>query len=298
SLSLCEACIFGSVTLLDWIWSVSPTSEADRSPGWSLNNYLRSDGRYHRHQFSESLKCAAVRGDLTLMKWLMVHFSNGKADPTAIPIAAREAARAGHLHAVYLLAYYDDRDGENGHKKKRKVESGRSTTSSHHFEIVRWVDEKKGLKNLCTDRMEIIINEALLAGEIELAKALVPPGKILQDYREYNSQLQLVEDMLESGNYRGSYDSFSLRAIRTLAGNGRMVSIQKIDQQCSPFSVSGAIIWHEALQASCKSGEVAVVKWLLEHDMGREVMQSEGSKDLLVTAAEAGHVEVMQYLSE
>lgn len=57
-----KACEFGSVTLLDWIWSASCATAADRTPSWSLNNFLRSDPHYHKWQFSKSLEVAAGRG--------------------------------------------------------------------------------------------------------------------------------------------------------------------------------------------------------------------------------------------
>ncbi|KAG2929457.1 hypothetical protein PC119_g3494 [Phytophthora cactorum] len=41
TLSLCHACRFGSLRLLDWIWASSCTSPETRTLNWTLNNYLR-----------------------------------------------------------------------------------------------------------------------------------------------------------------------------------------------------------------------------------------------------------------
>ncbi|EGZ05501.1 hypothetical protein PHYSODRAFT_454644, partial [Phytophthora sojae] len=67
-LSLSEACVFGSTSLLDWMWGISCTSSAERTREWSLANYLRSDRHYNHWQFSESLQAAAARGNLQVLE--------------------------------------------------------------------------------------------------------------------------------------------------------------------------------------------------------------------------------------
>ncbi|EGZ05505.1 hypothetical protein PHYSODRAFT_342321 [Phytophthora sojae] len=73
-LSLSDACKFGSITLLEWIWEASCTREADRTPGWSLANFLRSDQHYLKWQFAKALEAAATRGDLRMVEWIFAHF--------------------------------------------------------------------------------------------------------------------------------------------------------------------------------------------------------------------------------
>ncbi|KAG6946532.1 hypothetical protein JG687_00016639, partial [Phytophthora cactorum] len=51
SLSLSEVCSFGTIAMLDWIWNASCTQMEDRTQGWSLTNYLRSDPHYYRWVF-------------------------------------------------------------------------------------------------------------------------------------------------------------------------------------------------------------------------------------------------------
>ncbi|KAF4037437.1 hypothetical protein GN244_ATG10480 [Phytophthora infestans] len=98
-MTLEEACSTGRVRLLDWIWASSCTSEADRVAQWTLTNYLRSDPRYYRYQFSQSMDTAAGRGELEVVRWLFSHFSGCEA-PVGVVGAA---VKAGHLSVVQLL---------------------------------------------------------------------------------------------------------------------------------------------------------------------------------------------------
>ncbi|KAJ8576723.1 hypothetical protein ON010_g2484 [Phytophthora cinnamomi] len=74
-LSLSDACKYGSIALLEWIWDASCTRPADRAPGWSLSTFLRSDPHYRNWQFAKSLEAAASRGDLPMVEWIFAHFS-------------------------------------------------------------------------------------------------------------------------------------------------------------------------------------------------------------------------------
>ncbi|KAG6954186.1 hypothetical protein JG687_00011950, partial [Phytophthora cactorum] len=75
TVSLSQACSFGSTKLLDWIWDSSCTSVSNRPSTWLLHNYLRSDLHYNGDQFFKSLEIAVRRKDLTIVKWLFAHFS-------------------------------------------------------------------------------------------------------------------------------------------------------------------------------------------------------------------------------
>ncbi|RLN95847.1 hypothetical protein BBJ28_00020422, partial [Nothophytophthora sp. Chile5] len=99
NLTLARAVSFDSIKLLDHLWANSCVSSADRTPGWSLLNFLRSDRYYYRYAFSKALEEAARLGLLHVMEWLFAHFSGVEAEVEV----AEAAANAGHLHILQFL---------------------------------------------------------------------------------------------------------------------------------------------------------------------------------------------------
>lgn len=81
-------------------WEGSPTSTADRTPHWSLTNYLRSDPAYYQYQFYDSVRVAVKKGDLRVLEWLMGHFSGCQVSVSIVGAAAEE----GRLDVLQLLA--------------------------------------------------------------------------------------------------------------------------------------------------------------------------------------------------
>ncbi|KAL4100467.1 hypothetical protein PRIC1_008259 [Phytophthora ramorum] len=256
SLYLSQACYFGSLQLLDWIWDCSCTSTAHRTSTWSLSNFLRSDLHYSRYQFAQSMKVAANRGDWDMVKWLFAHFSDGQV-PWEVAAAA---AWSGNLPMLQFLLVNDAgrRDvEEGGGQKKREVEAMEREIQSEtvsegnprgggehvvtwgpwvmasakrgkHSTIVQWLNEyvlgEEEDEQGKDKKREIVA--ALEDGDDALAKALMPPGRCVLDYAAQCSRLDLIEMMLECGYIRRDRGCAN-SAIRRLAVTGRLDLMQQ-----------------------------------------------------------------------
>ncbi|KAF1788763.1 Ankyrin repeat-containing domain [Phytophthora cactorum] len=66
-MSFSEACSFESIALLEWIWSVSPTSAASRTNNWSPTNYL------HCTVPKRVVEQVKSRGHLSVLQYLWEH---------------------------------------------------------------------------------------------------------------------------------------------------------------------------------------------------------------------------------
>ncbi|GMF27497.1 unnamed protein product [Phytophthora lilii] len=213
SLSLSQACEFSSTKLLDWIWSCSCTSAADRTATWSLTNFLRSDPHYHRYQFAESMVVAARRSNLVTVRWLFAHF-NGCKVPAKVP---EIAARLGNLTLLEFLVENDagDRPGEEvrGTNKTMQTDGGDNATTVNVVDREAIVKVYKAMRTRYPDvgsrvleRMreqqsedESAILQALYCNNDERAMAMMPPGRCVLDYAAQCSRPDMVELMLDCG---------------------------------------------------------------------------------------------------
>jgi len=114
NVTLSETCSFGSIALLDWMWEASCTRASERTPWWSLTNFLRSEPHYYRYQFAESMTVAAERGDVAVVAWLLGHFQGCVVPGEAVG----RAADNGHLSVLKLLW---DHDGGRPDRERDKM---------------------------------------------------------------------------------------------------------------------------------------------------------------------------------
>ncbi|TDH71459.1 hypothetical protein CCR75_006494 [Bremia lactucae] len=191
-----EACQFGSIRLLEWLWSVSCTTPSKRLRGWSLANYLRSDANHHNWQFCKSLYVAVSRDDLTMVKWLFAHFSNCVASERCVDVAMRN----GYIRVLFFL--WSHRLCMNGASSPRnsgelnKDNFDRKLESTVCFPESMWTREvvieaveneqyidciMEGLPFNEKFR-EISVKHALKLGKMDLAKQIMLPGECLLDY--------------------------------------------------------------------------------------------------------------------
>ncbi|KAG3102278.1 hypothetical protein PI125_g14219 [Phytophthora idaei] len=95
-----EVCSIGSSRLLNRIWENSDP-EAETVSRSSLCQYLRADIHFYRFQFTKSLRKAAKRGDLSIIQWILDHFSGCTSGVEVV----EEAARHGRpMILQYLLS--------------------------------------------------------------------------------------------------------------------------------------------------------------------------------------------------
>ncbi|RLN69842.1 hypothetical protein BBJ28_00014792, partial [Nothophytophthora sp. Chile5] len=189
NLTLARAVSFDSLKLLDRMWENSCVSSFDRTPGWSLLNFLRSDRYYYRYAFSKALEEAARLGLLHVVEWLFAHFSGVEAEVEVV----EAAANAGHLH---ILQYLFDHSTLTEYQRVRYgtaflglrrqypddgivVRWGRHdaarATKSGHDEIVRWLFEHTAHANGSRDLPHLIMS-AFDVGDLPLAEWLMAQG--------------------------------------------------------------------------------------------------------------------------
>ncbi|KAF4129994.1 Ankyrin repeats domain-containing protein [Phytophthora infestans] len=324
-LSLSRACSLGSTKLLDWIWSSSPTSAASRPSTWSLHNFLRSDPHYNRDQFMESLKVAVRRKDLAVIKWLFAHFS-GLEVPSDIMTLAASMKSLSILQ--FLLDSDASREGrENKRQKKRKVEANdsemkkaekmepmpignhvvhwgenvlMSAVESECPQVVKWLHENVPLGD--DERgLEQAVVFSLGKGSDEIAKILMPKGSCLLDYAS-SANMKVMELLLDCGYVKRDGDLASA-TFESLARFGRLDLMQQIVLLYSPpcqDSPLSSRIWRTAIEAACKNGYLTMLRWLLEHPLGREhradLRLHRRSYILVHLAGRKSHVDIMQYV--
>ncbi|GMF25289.1 unnamed protein product [Phytophthora lilii] len=294
--------------MLEVIWVSSCTRVEDRSPWWSLTNFLRSDPDYYREQFSEALGVAAGRGDLEVVEWLLAHFEGCKV-PSWVVLGA---ARGGHLRILRVLWEHefgtqrneeprschndndsiankwctakllDGYDGE-GDPIKKAIENG---------EFTRCLND--GVRFGYGDR-HIAIKHALNFGDFELAERLLPPGRSILDFGDDCHHPEIIQRMFDSGRFCWNEEG-AARAIQDLAGSGHLKLMQQIFLLHSPPQKERDSFWEDswcaALKAACLSGNLSALQWL----RASNDVYDEG--ELLPCAAEKGHVDVMQFLYE
>lgn len=187
NLSLTRAISFNSIELLDSIWDASCTSVEERSPSWTLINYLRSDPCYYRWQFAEAMNAAISCNNLRIVEWLWTHFSWCVVPARAIKLAASQgcldilkflqAHDAGYLETVDKMD--QNKTSVPAHGREGNVVEWSSYAiqcSFRHLDIALWLYEHvpfyKGSKSLLE-----LIGHILDAGDIERAESLLPAGK-------------------------------------------------------------------------------------------------------------------------
>ncbi|RLN47122.1 hypothetical protein BBJ28_00016617 [Nothophytophthora sp. Chile5] len=285
SMSLAEACRFGSLKLLDHIWAASCSSIADRKPWWSLTNYLRSDRHYHAWAFTVSLREAASLGDLEVVKWLFAHFPGCTAEVKVV----EAAAEAGHLHILQFLhanstaVSYEYANQDRQHEANAGMGFGSAITvfwgcndmtlaaQNGHLEIVRWLYEHSNTSNAHRDT-EYALSTALRFNDLAFVDRLLAP--IPPDDTNFIAQ-----------------------AAVQLAGSGHLELILPLHERLRSIQW-GSYYWKSALEAACRHGHLNAVKLLLEQWPGTKNYSGTTWMRALRDAITGGHLEVVQYLAE
>ncbi|KAF1795001.1 Ankyrin repeat-containing domain [Phytophthora cactorum] len=157
SLPLHKAARFNSKKLLNWIWKSSCASIEERSSGWSLTNFLRSDPHYYQWVFTKSLEeIISCGGDMRLVQWIYEHFPGCEVPKNVV----ETVARTGYLEFLQFL--WDQQDkikvDWSGEALKKAVEPDmrgfnvawvfkdwydaiKMACSDGHLDVVQWLVE-------------------------------------------------------------------------------------------------------------------------------------------------------------
>ncbi|KAK1930027.1 putative ankyrin repeat protein [Phytophthora citrophthora] len=302
TLTLAEACSFGSIRFLNWIWDISLDSEISE---WSLTRCMQLDEHYRQDQFIRASDEAASSGNVEVLTWLLSHFP----DYDVLIDVVEVAVERGHLGILKLLmTHIRDRQSssKNIHVQRNGVHfSGQSLELAirfGHLNVARWLireaahemDEKEKIR---------AIKIALGHGHETLAQKLLPPGKCILDYARLCRHPEIIEWNYDCG-YLKRDQSAAIHAFTSLTHSRRFDLMKKIAKQHEPLQdrSNWRCAWRDAIKSACSTGGVCETRWLVEHPMGRRVCEEMRQFGwlfrLLWAACDVGNVPVMQYLYE
>lgn len=300
NLSLSAACKFRSLALLDLMWTSSCDRVEDRSLWWSLSNYLRSEPHYYRLQFAAALEFAAQEGDLLMIEWLMAHFKGCEAPVPVVEAAASQ----GHVPVLQYLLQHDvnreDRqelDGVESISIYWGRHDMRNAARNGHEETVRWLYTRTADANSARQQQEVI-RCALDNGDVALVEFL--RGDRSPDtfrYAAFTGQPNAVEWALLRVRWA---PEVAAQAVQRLARGGHLELMQRIVRSQHTLSSVWPTYWRGAFRVACEQGHLAVVRWLVEHPMGRllreDMQKRESWINVIHSAVVRGHIHVAQYL--
>jgi hypothetical protein len=300
NLSLSEACAFGSLELLEWIWSSSCPDPDSRTPWWSLHNFLRSDPHYHSWQFSKSLEVALARGDVAMVEWIFAHFSGCEAPATV----ADRAIENGNLRVLATLRKLrSNPEGGDDQGPECTVQTGRlwNTTTiqkaCENGQLSQCLDDGMQLDE---DDRETAIKYALKLGDTALIERLLPTGRCLLDYAAGCPRVEVIEWMLDCGYLRRD-ERLAARTMPGLASSGRLDLMRQVLQLHSPLpSVHEAWVdaWIDAIEEACSCGNDVILQWLLGQPVALETVDRLRAehRNLFLDAVASGYTQVMESL--
>ncbi|ETI56920.1 hypothetical protein L915_00644 [Phytophthora nicotianae] len=294
SLALHKAVHFNSLELLNWIWESSCTLIEERSSGWSLTNYLRSDTHYYKWMFSKSLEEIVSSGDMRLMQWIYDHFSACQVPNNVVETAAGN----GNLELLQFLWNQQDKNKVDwsGEALKKAVEGG-------HRHVSLWLYEHAPYNYDDTELLRLS-QGALRTGDVDFALVLLPPHRNIFLEAGTSWRPGVIEWMLDHGYYTREMEKAAGIAIWKLASQGRLDLIQRIVELYPPPWMNEKQWlfkdWYNAIAMACSGGHLEVVQWLVEHPNGQKVYlrRQSGQQALVWAAAGNGHVTVMEYIYE
>ncbi|KAH7491420.1 putative ankyrin repeat protein R848 [Phytophthora ramorum] len=191
-LPLHKACTFGSLALLDRIWTSSVDLESNQNPTWSVRNLLRTEKpHYHEYQFSKCLVEAVKLKNVAIVKWLFEHFPN-------IPVrheVVGEATAAGAQDILrYFLANEEVFDTAEWPREVAwgGIDAARAAEAGHR-EVVQWL-----YSEIDTERDDDAVTcQAIANGDMELVAWIgedIPDGRC---FAAANGHFEMVKSFFD-----------------------------------------------------------------------------------------------------
>ncbi|ETL79603.1 hypothetical protein L917_19803 [Phytophthora nicotianae] len=282
----CEWSPLGSTFLLDLVWMRS-LRDAQTSK-WTFAKLLQSERSYYRWAFSQSLVQTVRRGDLTMLQWLLSHFSGCPVSQEVV----EEAARGGHLWALQLL----ERDTSHAGIEWSDRAVDRAAKIGD-WELVRWLLQRTGSTRETRRADDEVVNSAFEQNNLLQVKWAIGCGFGVGGIQfpdcteaEWQGRAEILRYLLDGGHV----------PVANIAGVGAYQAARFGDLyflKWLEYQLKAEIdvqYWTHALENASESGYLAVVQWILTHADG--VVRANGPADAMFAAAENGKLDVVHWL--
>lgn len=169
-----RACRFGSMALLEFVWSKG-IQERDAKE-WSIARLPYVEPRYCQYIFSRAMVAAIQRGGVDMAEWVFNHFSGCRVDDFVV----KEAARGGHLQLLKLLEKDERHRGISWSSWRQREhidvqEFLQIAARNKHWETVRWLDERI-ITPQCRDSEHLLVKIAIKQNDEKQVQWLVERG--------------------------------------------------------------------------------------------------------------------------
>ncbi|KAK1946508.1 putative ankyrin repeat protein [Phytophthora citrophthora] len=235
-----------------------------------------------------SLIQAIRRRDLALVDWIFGHFTHCVSDVEVV----EEAASTGQLEILKFLLEKDKQeeyDAGNANGDGNGVTWGGKdmelAVKNGHSDVVEWLLEHTSNKNRVEDG-NLLVVKLLISRRVRMSESrwLVEQNvggeePIMLSSKHLDINMWLVESGLECGVSEAFANACGEVHCRSCYINTRGVVLDSN----TPKS---------AMESAPANGHLEVVKWLVEHDIGRH------STSAIHFAALNGHLDVVKYLHE
>lgn len=301
-LPLHRACKFGSIKLLERIWSTSQvyttytavSYSSNTGTSWSLGRFLRSDRHYRQYQLNLSLTEAAGLKDVPMARWLLNRLQ-GCAIRSEVVV---KAVAVGCLEMLKLFLEEDSTRFLGDRAQAKVMESGEghyvvwglglmeTAISRGHSSIAWWL--KANLLDVDHD-LDAALETAVGCGDIATATWLESIGATWRfDGFASAQQLSLSKRILQQFNGARSLT-------QQLAASGRLDVLQWLRDHGKLRGTVGALI------TAAEAGQLDIVRWLInsnakDMDRGRLVDLGGVISLSIHAAAVNGHLDAAKYL--
>ncbi|KAK1930040.1 putative ankyrin repeat protein [Phytophthora citrophthora] len=313
NLSLSEACVYDSIALLDWIWDSSCTSIAERSSGWSLHNFLRSDNDYYKWEFAKGMQFVARGGNMKILECFFQHFEGCGVTTDIVDLAACN----GHLEVLIYLQEHTTIVHENfpnnwtgpGHYVCWGGDGIILACEEGHGNVAQWLVENWP-HALSLEETETIIRSALAGGLMDLAQSLLPADRHIADYVTEFSHPLAFEMAVTSGRLNlNRHPNDVIVVVYNFAKAGRLDLIKRVCKnlprddenlrEILAIDEGDSFEWRLVIKEAIRRDDMHMVDWLVKHPIGQaSLIAAKATKTSLEFAIATTDTVMLQYLHD
>lgn len=274
-LPLHQACKFGSLSLLNRIWSSSEGIGTDGR--WTLRRFIRADRHYRQYQFTRSLKEAVALKNAAMVRWLFDRFPGCDVKKDVV----EDTLRGGCNEIVEIFIENDT--GAMPHSDRVALSEARMGNR------VEWCgdDLHRAIMSRHNDIMWLMLDSLPLTYNFHKTCAL-EAAVIVGD-------VPLAEWLISKRTAWPSKTS-PRHPARQVASQGSLTVLEWLAKQQQVEGVPGLVIYAAAKR------QLRVIQWLFDWD-AQQSTSSDGNPDLDIeaslsihVAAVMGYLEVVKYL--